>query len=88
MISLALSLAAPFVKDIAQDLFAPTRHFNWDATLLGTLGAALGWGAAALLLQRLGIHHEGTRVGSANVGRWKGAKVGGRKREVKENPGI
>jgi hypothetical protein len=87
-ISLGLCLAAPLIKDAAQFLFAPTRHFNWDATLLGTLGAALGWGAAALVLRRMGIHHEGTRVGSANVGSWKGAKVGGRKLEVKENPEI
>lgn len=53
VVSLALCLAAPLVKDLAQDLFAPTRHFNWDATALGTLGAAVGWGAAALLLRRM-----------------------------------
>ena len=49
--SLGLSLAAPLLKDLAQDLFAPTRHFNWDATGLGVAGAFLGWGAAALLLR-------------------------------------
>jgi len=49
--SLGLSLAAPVLKDFAQDLFAPTRHFNWDATGLGVLGALVGWGAAALLLR-------------------------------------
>jgi hypothetical protein len=49
--ALGLSLAAPVLKDFAQDLFAPSRHFNWDATGLGTLGALVGWGAAALLLR-------------------------------------
>jgi hypothetical protein len=54
--ALGLSLAAPVLKDFAQDLFAPSRHFNWDATGLGTLGALVGWGAAALLLR--GMRHE------------------------------
>jgi hypothetical protein len=39
------------LKDFAQDLFAPTRHFNWDATGLGTLGALVGWAAAWALLR-------------------------------------
>ena len=49
--ALGLSLAAPVLKDFAQDLFAPTRHFNWDATGLGTLGALVGWAATAVLLR-------------------------------------
>jgi hypothetical protein len=49
--ALGLSLAAPVLKDFAQDLFAPTRHFNWDATGLGTLGALVGWAAAWALLR-------------------------------------
>jgi hypothetical protein len=49
--ALGLALAAPVLKDFAQDLFAPTRHFNWDATGLGTLGALVGWGATAVLLR-------------------------------------
>jgi hypothetical protein len=49
--ALGLSLAAPVIKDFAQDLFAPTRHFNWDATGLGTLGALVGWAAAWALLR-------------------------------------
>ncbi len=51
--SLGLSLAAPVLKDFAQDLFAPTRHFNWDATGLGVLGALIGWGAAWALLRTM-----------------------------------
>ena len=51
VVSLVLCAAAPLIKDFAQDLFAPTRHFNWDATGLGVLGALVGWGAAALLLR-------------------------------------
>ena len=46
-VSVVLSLAAPLLKDFAQDLFAPTRHFNWDATGLGVLGAGGGWFIAA-----------------------------------------
>ena len=41
--ALGLSLAAPVLKDFAQDLFAPTRHFNWDATGLGVVGSVIGW---------------------------------------------
>jgi hypothetical protein len=52
MWSLGLSLAAPLLKDFAQDLFAPTRHFNWDATGLGVVGAAIGWLVAAKLIFR------------------------------------
>jgi hypothetical protein len=51
--SLGLSLAAPLLKDFAQYLFAPTRHFNWDATGLGIVGALLGWLAAFWLLGSL-----------------------------------
>jgi hypothetical protein len=51
--SLGLSLAAPVLKDFAQYLFAPTRHFNWDATGLGVLGALIGWGAAWALLRTM-----------------------------------
>ena len=51
--SLGLSLAAPVLKDFAQYLFAPTRHFNWDATGLGIVGALLGWLAAFWLLGNL-----------------------------------
>jgi hypothetical protein len=53
VVSLGLCAAAPVIKDFAQDIFAPTRHFNWDATGLGTLGALVGWGAAALLLRMM-----------------------------------
>lgn len=49
--SLVLCVAAPIFKDLAQLVFTLTRHFNWDATGLGLLGALLGWGAAALLLR-------------------------------------
>lgn len=51
--SLVLCAAAPLIKDLAQDLFAPTRHLNWDATGLGVLGAFVGWWVAALLLRRM-----------------------------------
>ncbi len=50
VLSMVLCVAAPIFKDLAQ-LFTLTRHFNWDATGLGLLGALLGWGAAALLLR-------------------------------------
>jgi len=43
VVSLGLCAAAPVIKDLAQDLFAPTRHFNWDATGVGVFGALLGW---------------------------------------------
>ncbi len=51
VVSLGLCAAAPVLKDFAQDIFAPTRHFNWDATGLGTLGALVGWAAAWALLR-------------------------------------
>ena len=51
--SLGLSLAAPVLKDFAQDFFAPMRHFNWDATGLGVFGAFVGWLAAFWLLGNL-----------------------------------
>jgi hypothetical protein len=41
-ISLALCLAAPVLKDMAQIPLAG-RHFNWSAVWLGLLGAAMGW---------------------------------------------
>jgi hypothetical protein len=53
VMSLGLLTGSPVIKDFAQDLFAPTRHLNWDATALGTVGAVLGWGAAALLLRMI-----------------------------------
>ena len=42
VLSLVLCLSAPLIKDMAQ-LFTLTRHFNWDATGLGIVGALLGW---------------------------------------------
>jgi len=51
VVSLGLFAAAPVIKDFAQDVFAPTRHFNWDATGLGVLGALVGWAATAVLLR-------------------------------------
>jgi len=51
--ALGLALAAPVLKDFAQDLFAPTRHFNWDATALGIAGALLGWVATWTVLGRM-----------------------------------
>ena len=51
VLSMVLCAAAPIFKDFAQDFFAPTRHFNWDATGLGVLGALVGWGAAWALLR-------------------------------------
>lgn len=53
VVSLGVCLAAPVIKDFAQVLFAPTRHFNWNATGLGVLGAFAGWWVAALLLRRM-----------------------------------
>jgi len=43
VVSLGLCAAAPVIKDFAQDIFAPTRHFNWDATGLGVVGSVIGW---------------------------------------------
>jgi hypothetical protein len=51
VVSLGLCAAAPVIKDFAQDIFAPTRHFNWDATGLGVSGALVGWAATAVLLR-------------------------------------
>ncbi len=51
--ALGLALAAPVLKDFAQDLFAPPRHFNWDATGLGILGALFGWVATWTVLRRM-----------------------------------
>jgi hypothetical protein len=42
VLSLALCLAAPVLKDMAQIPLAG-RHFNWSAVWLGLLGAAIGW---------------------------------------------
>ena len=50
VLSLVLGVSAPLIKDMAQ-LFTLTRHFNWDATGLGIVGALFGWVAAALLLR-------------------------------------
>lgn len=52
VLSLVLCLSAPLIKDMAQ-LFTLTRHFNWDATGLGIVGALLGWAAAWTVLGRL-----------------------------------
>jgi hypothetical protein len=50
---LLVCLCSPAAKDFAQDLFAPTRHFSWDAILLGMLGVIVGWGIATWLVRRL-----------------------------------
>jgi hypothetical protein len=42
VLSLVLCLSAPLIKDMTQ-LFTLTRHFNWDATGLGIVGALVGW---------------------------------------------
>jgi hypothetical protein len=55
VLSLVLCVSAPLIKDMAQ-LFTLTRHFNWDATGLGIVGALVGWVAAALLLR--GMKYE------------------------------
>jgi hypothetical protein len=52
VLSLVLCLSAPLIKDMAQ-LFTLTRHFNWDATGLGIVGALLGWVAAWTVLRRI-----------------------------------
>jgi hypothetical protein len=52
VLSFALCLAAPFVKDFAQ-IFVLTRHFNWTATMWGIGGALVGWGATAALLREM-----------------------------------
>ncbi|MGA1129420.1 MAG: hypothetical protein ACO3XN_05055 [Chthoniobacterales bacterium] len=51
VMSFALCLAAPWVKDFAQ-IFILTRHFNWTATTWGIGGALVGWLATAALLRR------------------------------------
>jgi len=48
--SLFLCVAAPIFKDLAQLVFTLTRHFNWDATGLGVLGAFAGWWSAFWLI--------------------------------------
>ena len=53
ILSAGLCAVAPLAKDLAQDLLAPTRHFNWDATGVGTLGAIAGWLAAWFVFSRL-----------------------------------
>jgi hypothetical protein len=53
MLSAGLCVIAPLVKDLAQDFLAPTRHFNWDATGVGTAGAVVGWLAAWFVFSRL-----------------------------------
>jgi hypothetical protein len=52
ILSAGLCVIAPLVKDLAQDILAPTRHFNWDATGVGTLGAIAGWLAAWFVFSR------------------------------------
>jgi hypothetical protein len=51
-VSFALCVLAPVLKDAAQ-LLTATRHFNWEGTLLGILGAVVGWGVAAALLRSM-----------------------------------
>jgi len=53
VLSMVLCVAAPMFKDLAQLVFTLTRHFNWDATGLGVLGAFLGWGAGFWLIGRI-----------------------------------
>jgi len=53
MLSAGLCVVAPLVKDLAQEFLAPTRHFNWDATGVGTIGVVLGWVAAWFVFSRL-----------------------------------
>lgn len=60
LVSIGLCMAAPVIKDFAQDFFAPTRHFNWDATGLGVLGAFAGWWAAFWLVGRIRSEQENT----------------------------
>ena len=57
VMSFALCLAAPWVKDFAQ-IFVLTRHFNWTATMWGIGGALVGWGATALLLRGIKLELE------------------------------
>ncbi len=52
ILSAGLCVIAPLVKDLAQYLLAPTRHFNWDATGVGTVGAVVGWLAAWFVFSR------------------------------------
>jgi hypothetical protein len=51
-LSLVLCLSAPLIKDMAQ-FFTLTRHFNWDATALGIVGALLGWCGSFWLVGKL-----------------------------------
>lgn len=64
VVPLGLCLAAPVIKDFAQSLFAPTRHFNWDATALGTIGCAVGW----LLASRLALSFRRVRLKARQAG--------------------
>ena len=52
VLSLVLCLSAPLIKDMAQ-LFTLTRHFNWDATALGIVGALLGWCGSFWLVSKV-----------------------------------
>jgi uncharacterized membrane protein YfcA len=58
--SLVLCVAAPMFKDLAQILFTLTRHFNWDATGLGLLGAFVGWWIGSWLIGRIRFHRSNT----------------------------
>ncbi len=51
LISLAACLIAPIVKDCAQIGLA-TRHFNAGATLLGVIGALIGFYAADTIMNK------------------------------------
>jgi hypothetical protein len=57
VMSFALCLAAPWVKDFAQ-IFVLTRHFNWTATIWGIGGALVGWVATAMLLRGIKLELE------------------------------
>jgi hypothetical protein len=52
VLSLVLCLSAPLIKDMAQ-LFTLTRHFNWDATGLGIIGALVGWAGGFWLVSKV-----------------------------------
>ncbi len=52
VLSLVLCLSVPLIKDMAQ-LFTLTRHFNWDATALGIVGALLGWCGSFWLVSKV-----------------------------------
>lgn len=58
VLSMVLCVAAPIFKDLAQLVFTLTRHFNWDATGLGLLGAFVGWWTGFWLIGRIRSEQE------------------------------